>query len=197
MKTLLHICCAPCSIMCIETLRSEGIEPVGFWFNPNIHPYTEYRSRRDALIQHAKDIEMELILAGDYGLREFIRNVSPDFDRRCGYCYSVRAEAAAAYAAEHGFDSFTSTLLISPYQNHELLRETMERSAEKYGVEFLYRDFRPYFREGQEKAREKDCTCKNTAAAFSARRTATVKNRRKRKRPCRRFESQRSNMNKK
>lgn len=46
MKLLLHICCAPCSIMCIETLRQEGIEPVGFWDNPNIHPYTEYRSRK-------------------------------------------------------------------------------------------------------------------------------------------------------
>lgn len=154
MKTLLHTCCAPCSIMCIETLRSEDIEPVAFWFNPNIHPFTEYRSRKEALVQYAKSIEMELILEGEYGLREFLHNVSPDFDHRCGYCYSVRADAAASYAAEHGFESFTSSLLISPYQNHELLRETMERSAQKYGVQFLYRDFRPYFREGQQKARE-------------------------------------------
>ena len=50
MKLLLHICCAPCSIMCIETLRQEGIEPVGFWDNPNIHPYTEYRSRKNCLV---------------------------------------------------------------------------------------------------------------------------------------------------
>lgn len=141
--------------MCIETLRGEGIEPVAFWFNPNIHPFTEYRSRKEALIQHAKDIGMELIIEGDYGLREFVKNVCPDFDHRCGYCYTVRAEAAASYAAQHGFDSFTSTLLISPYQNHELLRETMEQSAKKHGVQFLYRDFRPYFREGQQKARDK------------------------------------------
>ena len=39
MKTLLHICCAPCSIACIDTLRQEGIEPVGFWYNPNIDVY--------------------------------------------------------------------------------------------------------------------------------------------------------------
>ena len=58
------------------------------------------------------------------------------------------------YAAENGFDSFTSSLFISPYQNHELMRETAERAASAFGVEFLYRDFRPYFRAGQEKARE-------------------------------------------
>ena len=46
MNTLLHICCAPCSIHCVDTLRQEGIEPVSYWFNPNIHPYTEYRSRK-------------------------------------------------------------------------------------------------------------------------------------------------------
>ena len=63
-------------------------------------------------------------------------------------------EAAARYAAENGFDAFTSTLFISPYQNHEMLKQTARQAGEKYGVDFLYRDFRPYFRQGQEKARE-------------------------------------------
>lgn len=40
-KTLLHTCCAPCSVSCVEQLRTEGIEPVSYWFNPNIHPYQE------------------------------------------------------------------------------------------------------------------------------------------------------------
>ena len=62
MKLLLHACCAPCSIKCIESLREEGVEPVLFWYNPNIHPFTEYRSRRDALIIHAKAVGVELIL---------------------------------------------------------------------------------------------------------------------------------------
>ena len=58
------------------------------------------------------------------------------------------------YAAEQGFDSFTSSLFISPYQKHDLMRETAEKAAAEFGVEFLYRDFRPYFRQGQERARE-------------------------------------------
>ena len=49
MRLLLHICCAPCSVMCIETLRAEGIEPTGFWYNPNIHPVTEYKARKNTL----------------------------------------------------------------------------------------------------------------------------------------------------
>ena len=153
-KTLLHICCAPCSITCIDTLRSEDIEPVGYWFNPNIHPVTEYRARRDCLIKYAEDIGMELRVNDFYGLRDFVRAIYPALDDRCGVCYRMRAEETAKFAAENGFDSFCTTLLVSPYQNHELLRKTAEEAAKKYGVEFLYRDFRPRFREGQAKARE-------------------------------------------
>ncbi len=153
-KTLLHICCAPCSVSCIEELRQEGIEPIGFWYNPNIHPVTEYRARRDSLIQYAKDINMQLETDDNYGLREFVKNVADDIDSRCPYCYKVRLEKAAEKAKEWGFESFTTTLLISPYQNHELIIKTGQEAAEKYGVKFLYRDFRPRFREGQQKARE-------------------------------------------
>lgn len=153
-KTLLHICCAPCSVSCIDLLRSEGIEPVGYWYNPNIHPVTEYRARRDALVGYAKDINMELHLRDDYGLRDFVRAVYPSLENRCGMCYEMRMLEAARFAFENGFDSFSTTLLISPYQRHELIIETAETAAKKFGIEFLYRDFRPLFREGQQKARE-------------------------------------------
>lgn len=154
MKTLLHICCAPCSVMCVDTPRNEGIEPVGYWFNPNIHPFTEYKQRREALKEYAEKTGLELVLEDYYNLREFVINVTPEFDSRCVYCYETRAEKAAEYAADNGFEAYTTTLLISPYQNHELLKEVFEKTGEKYGVRFLYRDFRPYFREGQQRARE-------------------------------------------
>ena len=54
MKLLMHTCCAPCSVYCIDSLRNEGIEPVSFWYNPNIHPYIEYKTRRDTLIQYSE-----------------------------------------------------------------------------------------------------------------------------------------------
>ena len=98
-KTLMHTCCAPCSVACIHQLRSEGIEPVSYWFNPNIHPYQEYKARRDTLMAYAPTIGMELIVQEDYGLREFCRAVAEDIDHRCGHCYTVRLEQTARFAA--------------------------------------------------------------------------------------------------
>ena len=142
MNTLLHICCAPCANQCIDVLRTDGCAVTGYWYNPNIHPFTEYRSRRNCLRDYAASIELPLIERNDYGLRPFVRAVAEDIDGRCVKCYSMRLYAAAHEAKEGGFDSFTSSLFISPYQNHELLREVAERAAAEYGVTFLYRDFR-------------------------------------------------------
>lgn len=155
MKLLLHTCCAPCSVYCIETLRKEGIEPTVYWFNPNIHPYMEYKQRRDCLKEYTRNIEIEAIFEENYGLKDFCKNVVQDLENRCQkYCYPVRLEQTAKYAKENGYDSFSTTLLISPYQNHEMLIKVGEEMAKKYGLKFLYRDFRVGFREGQEKARE-------------------------------------------
>lgn len=153
-QILFHICCAPCANACVDQLRAEGIEPVGFWYNINIHPYTEYRSRRDTLIEYAKNAGMDLRMEHNYGLREFTKAVAQEPGNRCGYCYINRMERAAEYASEHGFAYFSSSLLISPYQNHELVRQTGEEYAAKYDVKFLYRDFRPLFQQGQARARE-------------------------------------------
>ena len=154
MKTLLHICCAPCANQCIEVLRADHFEVAGFWYNPNIHPYTEFRFRRESVRQYAPTIDLPLIENNNYALRPFIRAVAEDIAHRCGTCYEMRLMETARQAKELGFDSFTSSLFISPYQNHELMRQVAEKAAAEYGVEFLYRDFRPYFKAGQEKARE-------------------------------------------
>jgi hypothetical protein len=155
MKLLMHTCCAPCSVYCIESLRKEGIEPILYWFNPNIHPYTEYKARRDCLKEYAKMVNVEAIFEEDYGLKEFTKNVVNDLPNRCkNYCYPVRLEQTAKYAKENGYDSFTTTLLVSIYQNHEAIKQIGEELALKYGLNFVYRDFRVGFREGQAKARE-------------------------------------------
>ncbi len=155
MKLLMHTCCAPCSVYCIDTLRKEQIEPTLYWYNPNIHPYMEYKARRDCLKEYAKAIDVEVILEEDYGLREFAKSVIDNLPNRCqNYCYQVRLEQTARYAKEHGYDTFTTTLLVSPYQNHERIREIGEKLANQYGITFLYHDFRVGFREGQQRARQ-------------------------------------------
>ena len=154
-KILLHCCCAPCSLSCVEPLKNEGVDITAFWFNPNIHPFKEYEARRDCLVNFIAEQKIPLVVKEDYGLREFVRNVAENIDSRCEYCYSVRLEQTAKYAKENGFDGFTSTLFSSLYQNHEMMVKKAEELAEKYGIEFYYRDFRPNFREGNQMAREK------------------------------------------
>ena len=154
MKTLLHICCAPCANQCVEALRQEDIAVTGFWYNPNIHPFTEYRARRNCLREYAATIALPLIEKNDYALRPFVRAVAEDIQNRCEKCYEMRLFQAAKTAKEQGFDSFTSSLFISPYQDHALMKAVAERAANEMGIDFLYRDFRPYFKQGQEKARE-------------------------------------------
>lgn len=121
---------------------------------PTFTPGRNTRARRDCLLEYAPTIGMEVRVQEDYGLREFVRQVADDIDHRCTYCYSHRLEGTAKYAAEHGFSAFTTTLLASTYQNHEAIAEAAERYAKQYGVTFLYRDFRPNFRAGNQRARE-------------------------------------------
>ncbi|ACX52723.1 protein of unknown function DUF208 [Ammonifex degensii KC4] len=154
MKVLLHICCGPCAIYPVKVLRAENLEVYGFFFNPNIHPYTEYQRRREALAQFAESVDLPVIYADDYPMEEFFRRVAYREALRCRFCYHLRLERTAAVAKHGRFDYFTTTLLVSPFQKHELIKETAEAVAEAYGLPFLYRDFRPGFKEGVELSKE-------------------------------------------
>ena len=155
MKLLMHTCCAPCSVYCIQELRAEGIEPTLYWYNPNIHPYKEYEARRDCLKVYSQKINIEAIFDDEYGLDEFCKNVSGSIETRCvDYCYPVRLRKTFEYAKEHGYTHVTTTLLYSIYQKHEYIKKLMENYSKEYGIEFLYRDFRFGFWEGHDKAVE-------------------------------------------
>lgn len=154
MRVLLHICCALCSAACIKILREENIDITGYWYNPNIHPYKEYENRLNALKEYSKLINLDVIYNDYYGLREFSKNVINILDNRCGYCYLSRLENVVKYAKDNGYDAFTTTLFISPYQKHDLLKKICEDLSRKYDIKFLYRDFRPYFYEGKKMFKE-------------------------------------------
>ncbi|MCL2180164.1 MAG: epoxyqueuosine reductase QueH [Treponema sp.] len=155
MKLLLHCCCAPCSVSCVKYLRGEGIDPHLFWYNPNIHPFTEYKTRYDCLLEFAANEKLELDSVNDYGLRFFLKETLDRINERCKKCYSLRLEKTASFAAQNNFTAFSTTLLISPYQDHDAIKKIGEEIAAEKKIEFLYRDFRPLFREGQSLAREK------------------------------------------
>ncbi len=154
MNVLLHVCCGPCAIYPLQELRAQGMEVTGFFFNHNIHPYQEYKRRLEAAREFARQVGMELVCRDEYRLEEFLAAVAADPASRCGYCYASRLEAAAQAAAESGFDAYSSSLLYSRYQNHERIRELGEQFGERYGVKFVYDDFRRGWQEGIASSRE-------------------------------------------
>jgi predicted adenine nucleotide alpha hydrolase (AANH) superfamily ATPase len=167
MNLLFHCCCGPCATACTESLSAEGITPFLFWYNPNIHLSEEYRNRRDALAALAEIKKLKLETIDEYGLESFLRELGSNIKapERCSICYRMRLEQTASWACKHGFDAFSTSLLISPYQQHDTIHQIGDELAAQYGLEFLYRDFRPLFRQGQAKARalglymQKYCGC--------------------------------------
>jgi len=157
MKLLLHMCCGPCSCYPVKKLREEGIEPVGYFFNPNIHPYKEWERRLQAAKEFAAKVKMEIHTDEEYRLRDFLKKAliaETEPNGRCTMCYTWRLEQTAKFAAANGFEAFTSTLFYSIYQQHELMRRTAEHFAEIYGVQFYYEDFRPGWQEGIDISKE-------------------------------------------
>ena len=109
MKLLMHTCCAPCSVYCIDELRLMGIEPTLYWYNPNIHPYTEYVARRDCVKEYAKRVGVDVIFNDEYGLDEFCKNVANNLNARCvNYCYPVRLRKTFEYAKANGRKKVTA-----------------------------------------------------------------------------------------
>ena len=148
MRILVHICCGPCAVYPMQRLALAGHELTGFFHNPNIHPYQEFRRRLEAACSLSEANGWPLEVDEHYGMREYLRQVVFNEDGRCSHCYDMRLEQVASKAKIGGYDAFTTTLLYSRYQNHELIRERATWWAMKSQVDFYYEDFRLGWQEG-------------------------------------------------
>jgi predicted adenine nucleotide alpha hydrolase (AANH) superfamily ATPase len=156
MRVFTHVCCGPCFTAVHEELSAD-FELAVFYFNPNIHPAMEYRRRLMYLRRFCDDRQVPLS-AAEYRPETFFEAVRTEIEQpeRCRRCYQLRLEATARQAAIEGYDVFTTTLLISPYQFHDVIAETGGRLAREYNVDFMYRDWRPLFKRSVELARTLD-----------------------------------------
>lgn len=175
MKLLVHICCGPCAIYPLKKILGGRMDVWGFFFNPNIHPYTEYQKRLGAVKILAEKMDVKMLYRDEYNLEEFLKNtirqeaVERGFSlatagepkgshynkpARCGYCYSSRLEATAQAAKENNFDYFSSSLLYSKYQEHDMIKNIGNGLAEKYGIPFYYDDFRIGWKEGIKESKD-------------------------------------------
>lgn len=153
MKTLLHICCAPCTIYPLQILREAGDDVTGLFYNPNIHPYSEYVKRFHTLQKYATDKELRLIVGRDYPMEEFLRNIVFREEHRCRRCYYDRLRYAAHIAKKGKCHRFTTTLLYSKFQKHDLIRDIGDSVGREVGIPFYYEDFRIGWKEGVEISR--------------------------------------------
>lgn len=153
-SVLLHSCCGPCAAYVAKSLREKALEVTAFWYNPNIHPFSEHERRLEAIQTLSRAIGLSLVINEGYDMLKYFRSVVGHESDRCPDCYRLRLSRTAAVANQRGFDAFTTTLLISPYQNHELIHKIGGELGREWGVEFHYSDFRPGFRESHRLSRE-------------------------------------------
>lgn len=174
MRVLLHSCCAPCTTFPFFLLRAEGCSVDGVFLNPNVHPDAE-REKRWEVYRQFGESERFPVRKLDVPHEEWLSSVEADLSRpgRCRRCYRTRLFPVAGLAREEGYDCFTTSLLLSIYQDHEGVREAGREASEAFGVPFIYRDFRVGYKRSREIARgrhmymQKYCGCE-----FSARGSA-------------------------
>lgn len=166
MRILLHSCCAPCLIHPLDELQSQGHEVTALFLNPNIHPYSEYLRRLDAFTVFTRENRVPVLEPdGQLGLEEWLREVVFREAQKCRICFNLRLEQTALLAKKKGFDAFSTTLLYSRFQKHDLLKATAEAISDTLDIPFVYRDWRKGWNEGVKKYRklglyrQKYCGC--------------------------------------
>lgn len=145
---LVHICCSVDSHFFLEKLQRDYPEEklVGFFYDPNIHPYSEYQLRLLDVKRSCKRLGIEL-LEGAYDFEAWMQAVrglenEPEKGKRCEVCFDKRFEVTAQRALELGEKSFTTSLLVSPLKSQEQLKKSGELFFQKHGISFISFDYR-------------------------------------------------------
>ena len=100
-RTLLHCCCGPCATYTVKRLRHHGFEVTGFWYNPNVHPFTEHSNRLEAMRTTAQALSLPLIVAQGHDVIDYFRVVEGNEGERCRHCFRLRLSRVAAVAKEN------------------------------------------------------------------------------------------------
>jgi len=145
---LVHICCSVDSHYFLQKLQEEYPEEklTGFFYDPNIHPYSEYYLRLLDVKRSCKMLGIEL-LEGDYDVENWLEAVrglehEPEKGSRCSVCFDRRFEISAEKASELGESTFTSTLLTSPKKSLKQLQFAGDALGAKYGISFVAPNYR-------------------------------------------------------
>jgi predicted adenine nucleotide alpha hydrolase (AANH) superfamily ATPase len=145
MKMLLHVCCGPCAFGAVPYWQRESYEVLGFFYNPNIHPFLEHRLRLQGAQEMAQLTRTDLLVDETYDPEAWFVAVSGEEGSRCERCIGMRLDRAADEAAARGCEVYSTSLSISPWQDHGAIRARGQAAGKKSGVEFVYEDLRPEY----------------------------------------------------
>lgn len=146
-QVLLHACCAPCSSAIVEWLLAHDIQPVIYYFNPNIFPIDEYQIRKNESQRHASNLGIRWIDA-DYDHRCWQQYVlglenEPERGKRCEMCFRYRLLATAYQAQKEGIAYFATTLASSRWKNLDQINAAGTwAAAQVEGVSFWAQNWR-------------------------------------------------------
>ncbi|RKY37571.1 MAG: hypothetical protein DRP78_00740 [Candidatus Omnitrophota bacterium] len=148
-KLLLHICCAPCLISVLGILQYRKYEVIGFHYNPCIHPKEEFERRKNVLIEYVKKINLKMYFYPEYEDKVYFKSIAKNqiAPQRCRMCWLLRLKKTAQQAKKLNIKVFTTTLLTSPYQDLEIIRQMGEKAGREFGVEFMFENFRKGYTE--------------------------------------------------
>lgn len=153
-ELLLHACCGPCSTVGLPAWQAEGLATTLLFYNPNIQPSCEHGRRVAALEEFARLAGVALHVYEGGGVADWLEAQGRAAEQeRCEACLGLRLRETARMAAARGITRFATTLTVSPYQRHDLIRRTGEAAAAAHGVEFLYADLRAHFSRSRQESR--------------------------------------------
>lgn len=145
-EIILHACCGICSGYPVSFLQDAGYRVLVYFYNPNIYPLEEYQKRLEAERTICSHFSVELI-EGAYDTESFYERAKgfenePEKGKRCIECFKLRLEKTAKLCIDKGVKNFTTSIVISPHKNFQLLSSLGKEIAQKYDLNYLDIDFK-------------------------------------------------------
>ncbi len=166
-RLLLHVCCGACLSYTHQSLKKENFDVIVYFYNPSVHGRAEYNKRLSDIKKYCTENQLEL-LAPEYDVQEFFAPLMPYQDKssikyindkkrwqtkRCQFCYDLLMTKTASEAKNRKIPNFSTTMLVTPYKDHEELLNIGLELEQEIGIKFFYRDFRKGYWQGRNYAR--------------------------------------------
>ena len=145
---VVHLCCSVDAGYFLKRLKENFPDEkiIGFFYDPNIHPYSEFKLRSMDTKRICDKLGVEYV-EGEYDYESWLeaikgRENEPEKGIRCSICFDHSLEASAKFAKKIGEKVITTSLLMSPMKSQEQLNSIGKVIKRKYKIDFYAPDYR-------------------------------------------------------